>query len=91
MVVEGKKKYFPKPWVVESNRPKHSIGRLYRTIVIIQMPMLDLKQLSLMKIASLLKTTDDVMLLEIPNKFKEELKIMVLNKEKRVNFMDFLM
>lgn len=83
MVVEGKEVYLPKPWIEEFKRLnfKHPINVPLRTFILIHMPVMDLRQLCLLKIANLLKTKDDVMSLEIPAILQKELKQMILNKE----------
>lgn len=85
MVVAGKEVFMPKPWIEEHRRLefKHPINVPLRTMVLIQMPVLDLRQLCLLKIANILKTKDDVILLEIPVILQKELKQMILNKEMR--------
>lgn len=83
MVVEGKEVYLPKPWIEEFKRLnfEHPINVPLRTFILIQMPVLDLRQLCLLKIANILKTKDDIMSLEIPAILQKELKQMISNKD----------
>jgi len=83
MVVAGKEVFIAKPWVEEHRRLKfkHPINIPLRTMVLIEMPAMDLRQLCLLKIAKILKSKDDVMSLEIPIILKKELIQMISNKE----------
>lgn len=83
MVVAGKKIFMARPWVEEHRRLefKHPINVPLRTMVLINTPALELQQLCLLKLANILKTKDDIILLEIPVTLQKELIQMILNKE----------
>lgn len=82
MVVLGKEIFMARPWIEEHRRLefKHPISIPLRTMVVIEMPALDLRQLCLLKLANILKT-EDVTTLEIPIVLKRELTQMIFNKE----------
>lgn len=83
MMVCGKEIFIGRAWIEEHKRLEfqHPINVPLRTMVLIEMPAMELRQLCLMKIATILKTTDDVATLELPTVLKNELSKMVLNKE----------
>jgi len=83
MVVAGKEIFMARSWIEEHKRLEfiHPFNVPLRTIILIEMPALDLQQLCLLKLANLLKTKDDIILLEIPKIFKKELIQMISNKE----------
>jgi len=83
MVVAGREVFIATPWTEEHRRLefKHPINVPLRTRVLIEMPVMDLRQLCLLKLASLLKNKDDIIMLEIPTTLQKELMEMVSNKE----------
>jgi len=83
MVVSGKEVFIATPWVEEHRRLefKHPINVPLRTRVLIEMPVMDLRQLCLLKLASILKNKDDINMLEIPKILQKELIQMISNKE----------
>lgn len=87
MVVAGREVFIATPWVEEHRRLefKHPINVPLRTKVLIQMPAMDLRQLCLLKLACVLKTKDDITMLEIPMTLKKELIEMISNKEAIIN------
>lgn len=82
MVVDGKKVFMAKAWINEYGRLgfKHPIEVPLRTMIIIQMPVLDLRQLCLLKLAKKLKRKEAIMALEIPRILQKELLQMISNK-----------
>ncbi|XP_025194778.1 protein Vhl isoform X2 [Melanaphis sacchari] len=82
MVVAGREVFIATPWIEEHRRLefKHPITVPLRTMVLIEMPAMDLRQLCLLKLAQLLKTKDDIIMLEIPKTLQEELIEMISNK-----------
>lgn len=82
MLVCGEKTFLAKAWVDEHKRLgfEHPINIPLRTLVSIEMPVLDLRLLSLICIADRLKNEEDVTLLEIPKSLENELSEMVSNK-----------
>jgi len=83
MVVDAKEVFIAKSWIEEHRRLEfnHPINIPLRTLVSIEMPLLDLRQLCLLKLATILKSKDDVTSLEIPVVLQKELIQMVSNKE----------
>jgi len=83
MVVAGREIFIATPWVEEHRRLefKHPINVPLRTRVLIEMPAMDLRQLCLLKLASILKNKDDIITLEIPTTLQKELIEMISNKE----------
>ncbi|CAH1736466.1 protein Vhl [Aphis gossypii] len=83
MVVAGREVFVATPWVEEHKRLefKHPINVPLRTRVIIEMTVLDLRQLCLLKLSYLLKTKEDIMTLEIPKTLQNELIEMISNIE----------
>lgn len=83
MVVSGEEKFMARPWVEEHTRLKfqHPINIPLRTMVLIEMPVLDLQLLCLLNLAYKLKTKDDITMLNLPMVIKKELTQMILNKE----------
>jgi len=86
MIVAGKEVFIAKPWVEEHKRLKfkHPINVPLRTVVLIEMPALDLRQLCLLKLAKILKSKDYVTSLELPVILQKELIQMILNKEANI-------
>lgn len=82
MVVGGEKVFMAKSWITEYRRLgfKHPIEVPLRTMIVIQMPVLDLRQLCLLQLASTLTTNKDIMALEIPRTLQKELIQMIANK-----------
>lgn len=87
MLVAGKEVFLARAWVEEHKRLefKHPINVPLRTMVLIQMPAFKLRQLCLLKLANILKTKDDIIMLEIPVTLQRELIQMILNKEASKN------
>lgn len=83
MVVAGREVFIATPWVEEHKRLefKHPINVPLRTRVIIEMTVLDLRQLCLLKLSYILKTKEDIMTLEIPKTLQNELIEMISNIE----------
>jgi len=83
MVVAGRDVFIATPWIEEHRRLefKHPINIPLRTRVLIEMPAMDLRQLCLLKLASILNNKDDINMLEIPTTLKQELIEMISNKE----------
>lgn len=83
MVVAGKEVFLARPWVEEHRRLEfeHSIYMPLRTMILIEMPLFDLRQLCLLKLANILKNKEDINTLEIPRVLQNELVQMVSNKE----------
>lgn len=83
MVVAGKNVFMARPWIEEHRRLefKHPINVPLRTMVLIDTPVLELRQLCLLKLVNILQTKDDIIMLEIPVTLQKELIQMILNKE----------
>lgn len=83
MVVAGKDVFMARPWIEEHRRLefRHPINVPLRTMILIEMPALDLRQLCLLKLANILRTKEDIVMLEIPVVLQKELIQMILNKE----------
>lgn len=84
MVVAGNKVFTARSWIEEYKRLdfKHPVNVPLRTIVLIEMPVLELRQQCLLTLANILKTKDDIIMLEIPATLQKELIQMMKNKEK---------
>lgn len=87
MVVSGKEVFMAKPWETECYRLafSHPIHIPLRTLVIIEVPVLELRQLCLLQLINTLKTKDDVSKLEIPATLQKELICMISIKEELSN------
>jgi len=83
MVVGGKEVFSATPWAEEHRRLtfKHPIDVPLRTLVLVEMPAMDLRTLCLLKLACILKTKKDIEMLEIPKTLQKELVEMISNKE----------
>lgn len=83
MVVAGNEVFIPKPWIIERYRLtfNHPIDIPLRTLVVIESPTLELRQLCLFRLLNILKTKDDVIKLEIPVSLQKELIQMISIKE----------
>lgn len=84
MVVAGNKVFTARSWIEEYKRLdfRHPVNVPLRTIVPIEMPALELRQQCLLTLANILKTKDDVIMLEIPVTLQKELIQMMNNKKK---------
>ncbi|XP_050533479.1 von Hippel-Lindau tumor suppressor homolog [Daktulosphaira vitifoliae] len=83
MVVNGKEVFMARPWLEEHKRLKfsHPINVPLRTMVLIEMPVIELRQLCLLNLAKILTHEDEVKTLEIPIILQRELVQMICNKE----------
>lgn len=83
MLVDGKEVFLARAWVAEHRRLKfkHPINMPLRTMVLINIPAFDLREICLLKLANILENKDDINTLEIPRTLQEELIQMVSNKE----------
>lgn len=82
MTVAGKEVFLARPWFEEHRRLefRHPINVPLRTMISIEMPALDLRQLCLLNIAKIFKSKDDINQLEIPVTLQRELIQMIVNK-----------
>lgn len=83
MVVAGKEIFMARPWIEEHKRLKfnHPVNVPLRTKVMIEMPVMDLRQLCLLKLTNMLKTKNNLIELELPKILLKELAQMISNKD----------
>lgn len=83
MMVSGKEIFLARPWIEEHRRLEfqHPINVPLRTMVIIEMPVMDLRQLCLLKVVDSVETEDNVTALELPTVLKKELMQMISSKK----------
>jgi hypothetical protein len=82
MSVAGKEIFKASPWLKEYQRLSfsHPITSPLRTTVPIDAPVLDLRQLCLLKVVDMLKSKNDVNELELPRTLQKELAQMISNR-----------
>lgn len=83
MVVGGKDVFTAKSWVDEHRRLefKHPINVPLRTLVLIQMPVIDLRLVCLLKVAYRLNNKEDALTLEIPTTLQKEIFDIIVKKK----------
>lgn len=83
MIVAGKEIFKASPWFEEHKRLSfsHPITSPLRTTVPVDAPVLDLRQICLLKVVDMLKSKNDIVELELPRILQKELTQMISNRD----------